>query len=117
MHTNSITQPLHTVHTGHVSATFSVSVYCARRADAAPRGQHPHGRHPRYPTGRKPLAECPANAAEARPPIVQTRQSRGQVVALRLHAKSLHCVRTAFALHGHCVHGIPLDKAVLAQGP
>ena len=27
IHTNSITQPLHTVHTGHVSATFSVSTY------------------------------------------------------------------------------------------
>ena len=46
IHTNSITQPLHTVHTGPVSATFSVSMYCACRADAAPRtaprGQHPH---------------------------------------------------------------------------
>ena len=45
IHTNSITQPLHTVHTGHVSATFSVSIYYARRADiahrAALRGQHP----------------------------------------------------------------------------
>ena len=41
MHTNSIPQPLHTVHTGHVSATFSVGIHCARRADAAPRGQHP----------------------------------------------------------------------------
>ena len=29
MHTNSIIQPLHTVHTGHVSATFSVSIWCA----------------------------------------------------------------------------------------
>ena len=28
MHNNSITQPLHTVHTGHISATFSVSIYC-----------------------------------------------------------------------------------------
>ena len=34
MHTNIITQPLHTVHTGYISATFSVSMYCARRADA-----------------------------------------------------------------------------------
>ena len=41
LHTNSITQPLQTVHTGHVSATFSVSIYRARRADVAPRGQHP----------------------------------------------------------------------------
>ena len=41
IHTKGITQPLHTVHTGHVSATFSVSIYCARRADVAPRGQHP----------------------------------------------------------------------------
>ena len=30
MHTNSITQPLHTVHTSHVSTTFSVSIYCVR---------------------------------------------------------------------------------------
>ena len=35
IHTNSITQPLHTVHTGHVSATFSVGIHCVRRADAA----------------------------------------------------------------------------------
>ena len=28
IHTNSITQPLHKVHTGHVSATFSVGMYC-----------------------------------------------------------------------------------------
>ena len=37
IHTKSITQPLHTVHTGHVSATFffSVSTYCARQADRA----------------------------------------------------------------------------------
>ena len=41
IHTNSITQPLHTVHTGHVSATFGVGIYCVRWADAAPRGQHP----------------------------------------------------------------------------
>ena len=41
MHTHSITQPLHKEHTVHVSATFGVSIYCARRADAAPRGQHP----------------------------------------------------------------------------
>ena len=44
MHTTSINQPLHIVHTGHVSATLSVSMYCARRTDAAlraPRGQHP----------------------------------------------------------------------------
>ena len=44
MHTNSITEPLHTVHTGHVSATFSVSICCACQADAAPhtpRSQHP----------------------------------------------------------------------------
>ena len=37
MHTHGITQPLHTEHTGHVSATFGVSIYCACRADAAPR--------------------------------------------------------------------------------
>ena len=30
IHTNSITQPLQSVHTGHVSATFSVSIYCVR---------------------------------------------------------------------------------------
>ena len=30
IHTNSITQPLHAVHTGHVSATFSVGIYCVR---------------------------------------------------------------------------------------
>ena len=54
IHTNSITQPLHTVHTCHVSATFGVSIYCVReglmshRADVTPRapcaqhGQHPH---------------------------------------------------------------------------
>ena len=37
IHTNSITKPLHTAHTGHISATVSVSIYCARRADVAPR--------------------------------------------------------------------------------
>ena len=51
MHTNSITQPLHTVHTGHVSATFSVSIYCARQADAAPRTAP---RTPRAPRGQHP---------------------------------------------------------------
>ena len=44
VHSSSITQPLHTVHTGHVSATFSVSIDCARRADVAPRT--PHGQYP-----------------------------------------------------------------------
>ena len=29
MRTNSITLPLHTVHTGHDSAPFSVSIWCA----------------------------------------------------------------------------------------
>ena len=47
IHTKSITQPWHTVHTGHVSATFSVSMYCVRRADVALRAPRaPHGQHP-----------------------------------------------------------------------
>ena len=37
IHTNCITKPLHTMHTGHVSATVSVSIYCVRRAEVAPR--------------------------------------------------------------------------------
>ena len=55
-HTNSITQPLHTVHTGHVSVTSSLSICCARRVDVAPRaapraprGQHPLGRLTNFP--------------------------------------------------------------------
>ena len=48
IHTNSIIQPLHTVHTGHISATFSVSIYCACRADVVPR--IPRGQHPLHRT-------------------------------------------------------------------
>ena len=40
IHTNSITQALHTVHTGHVSTTFSVSIYCVCAGLTSHRAQH-----------------------------------------------------------------------------
>ena len=46
--------PIHTVHTGHVSAPFSVSIYCACRADVAPRAA-PRGQHPLRGQRRPPL--------------------------------------------------------------
>ena len=40
IHTNSITQPLHVVHTGHILATFNVSIYCVRAGLTSHRALH-----------------------------------------------------------------------------